>query len=259
MSPLCTQKPLVRTYAEIPPLRPENEPQSCLVLRPQHLQEIDEGDSQIIHHHFIKSALQPLVTMLLEQLLKQEEDQEKEDTAWNLSMAAGTCLDLIATVVEDDIIPLVMPFVQVLLPDLSGGLCTLAALLSRPTCNCIVVKVVSVSTALVKNRPPSSFSFCTACPAQANIERKAAPEDWRYREAATFAFGSILEGPSPAQLVQLVNMGLTFFLSALKDPNSQVRHTTAWTVGALPGRLLFAAGRLPRNGGESWLCCRPGV
>lgn len=51
--------------------------------------------------------------MLLEQLLKQEDDQDKEDTVWNLSMAAGTCLDLIATVVEDAIIPLVMPFVQV--------------------------------------------------------------------------------------------------------------------------------------------------
>lgn len=66
---------------------------------------------------------------------------------------------------------------------------------------------------------------------QANIDRKATPEDWRYREAATFAFGSILEGPSSDKLVQLVNMGLPFFLNALKDPNSQVRHTTAWTIG----------------------------
>lgn len=67
---------------------------------------------------------------------------------------------------------------------------------------------------------------------QSNIDRKTAPEDWRLREAATFAFGSILEGPSPQQLVQLVAMGLNFFLAALKDPNSQVRHTTAWTIGA---------------------------
>ena len=83
------------------------------------VQEIDEGDSSLVHHHFIKAALQPLVTMLLEQLLKQEEDQDKEDTAWNLSMAAGTCLDLIATVVEDDVVPLVMPFVQVCRTSLS--------------------------------------------------------------------------------------------------------------------------------------------
>lgn len=74
---------------------------------------MDEGDSTVIHHNFIQSALSVLVPTLLEQLLKQEDDQDREDTAWNLSMAAGTCLDLIATVVEDNIIPLVMPFVQV--------------------------------------------------------------------------------------------------------------------------------------------------
>ena len=66
---------------------------------------------------------------------------------------------------------------------------------------------------------------------QSNIERKTTPEDWRYREAATFAFGSILEGPSSEKLVPIVNQGLPFFLNALKDPNSQVRHTTAWTIG----------------------------
>ena len=47
---------------------------------------------------------------------------------------------------------------------------------------------------------------------QPNIDRKAAPEDWRYREAATFVFGCILEGPSPDQLAQLVLPGLTFLL-----------------------------------------------
>ena len=77
------------------------------------LQDLDEGDSSVIHHNFIQSALNVLVPTLLEQLLKQEDDQDREDTAWNLSMAAGTCLDLIATVVEDNIVPLVMPFVQV--------------------------------------------------------------------------------------------------------------------------------------------------
>lgn len=66
---------------------------------------------------------------------------------------------------------------------------------------------------------------------QTNIDRKASPDDWRFREAATFAFGSILEGPSSEKLVPIVNMGLPFFLNALKDPNSQVRHTTAWTIG----------------------------
>lgn len=68
--------------------------------------------------------------------------------------------------------------------------------------------------------------------AQANIDKKTTEEDWRCREAATFAFGSILEGPSVDQLASVVNSGLGFLLTAMKDPTSQVRHTTAWTIGA---------------------------
>ena len=77
--------------------------------------------------------------------------------------------------------------------------------------------------------------------AQENIDKKAAPEDWRYREAATSAFGAILEGPSTEKLAQYVAAGLGFLLNAMKDPNQQVRHTTAWTIGApdlAPCRML---------------------
>lgn len=70
------------------------------------------------------------------------------------------------------------------------------------------------------------------CASQENIDKKAAPEDWRYREAATSAFGAILEGPSTEKLAQYVAAGLGFLLNAMKDPNQQVRHTTAWTIGA---------------------------
>ncbi len=39
-------------------------------------QESEEGDSAgAANHHFVKQALQPLVAMLLEQLVKQEEGQ----------------------------------------------------------------------------------------------------------------------------------------------------------------------------------------
>ncbi len=39
-------------------------------------QESEEGDSAgAASHHFVKQALQPLVAMLLEQLVKQEEGQ----------------------------------------------------------------------------------------------------------------------------------------------------------------------------------------
>ena len=68
---------------------------------------------------------------------------------------------------------------------------------------------------------------------QTNIDKKASPEDWRYREAATSAFGAILEGPSTERLSTYVAAGLGFLLNAMKDPNQQVRHTTAWAIGEL--------------------------
>ncbi len=39
--------------------------------------------------------------------------QDRDDGAWNLAMAGGTCLTLVAAVVGQDVIALVMPFVQV--------------------------------------------------------------------------------------------------------------------------------------------------
>ncbi|XVF51030.1 hypothetical protein PTKIN_Ptkin04bG0150700 [Pterospermum kingtungense] len=133
------------------------------------------GDSDIPCFYFIKQALPALVPMLLETLLKQEEDQD-QDGAWNIAMASGTCLGLVARTVGDDIVPPVVPF----------------------------------------------------------IEENITKPDWRQREAATYAFGSILEGPSPEKLMLLVNVALTFMLSALtKDPNSHVKDTTAWTLGRI--------------------------
>ncbi|GFS32236.1 ARM repeat superfamily protein [Actinidia rufa] len=134
------------------------------------------GDSDIPCFYFIKQALPALVPMLLETLLKQEEDQDQDDGAWNLAMAGGTCLGLVARTVGDDIVPLVMPF----------------------------------------------------------IEENITKPDWRQREAATYAFGSILEGPSPDKLASIVNMALNFMLTALtNDPNSHVKDTTAWTLGRI--------------------------
>ncbi|KAA6429581.1 MAG: Importin subunit beta-1 [Trebouxia sp. A1-2] len=66
-----------------------------------------------------------------------------------------------------------------------------------------------------------------------NIEKKDNPENWRNREAATFAFSSILEGPSYASLAGVVNAGLGFLLNATKDPDPMVRQTTAWTIGRI--------------------------
>ncbi|XP_074291729.1 importin subunit beta-1-like [Silene latifolia] len=134
------------------------------------------GDSDIPCFNFIKQALPALVPMLLETLLKQEEDQDQDEGAWNIAMAGGTCLGLVARTVADDIVPLVMPF----------------------------------------------------------IEENITKPDWRQREAATYAFGSILEGPAPDKLTPIVNVALNFMLTALtKDPNSHVKDTTAWTLGRI--------------------------
>ncbi|PKA67275.1 Transportin-1 [Apostasia shenzhenica] len=142
------------------------------------IQDEYEGEnvgSSVAFHHFIQRALPVLVPMLLETLLKQEEDQEQDDSVWNLSMAGGTCLGLIARTVGDEIVPLVMPFVE------------------------------------------------------GNITK----HDWRSREAATYAFGSILEGPSIEKLSPMVSAGLEFLLNAMKDQNSHVKDTTAWTLGRI--------------------------
>eukprot|EP00562_Extubocellulus_spinifer_P003635 CAMPEP_0178537046 /NCGR_PEP_ID=MMETSP0696-20121128/36395_1 /TAXON_ID=265572 /ORGANISM="Extubocellulus spinifer, Strain CCMP396" /LENGTH=871 /DNA_ID=CAMNT_0020169277 /DNA_START=56 /DNA_END=2671 /DNA_ORIENTATION=+ len=64
---------------------------------------------------------------------------------------------------------------------------------------------------------------------QANIKN----ENWRYREAATMAFGSILTGPSPDAIGQFVNQSIPVLLEALSDPHILVRDTTAWVIGKI--------------------------
>eukprot|EP00951_Prasinocladus_malaysianus_P005391 scaffold38263_cov43-Prasinocladus_malaysianus.AAC.2 len=68
---------------------------------------------------------------------------------------------------------------------------------------------------------------------QANISKNTGEEDWRFREAATTAFGAILDGPSHQALQPLVSEGLSFLMAATKDTNSYVRHTTLWCIGQI--------------------------
>ena len=82
------------------------------------MQEQDEGDSSTVHYHFVQQALQPLVEMLLKLLSKQEEGQDEDDGIWNLSLAGGNCLSLVAAVVGDEVLALVMPYIQVCPPHL---------------------------------------------------------------------------------------------------------------------------------------------
>ena len=115
-----------------------------------------------VNHKFIIAAVPHLTPILLQQLTKQEEGQDQDDTAWNVSMAAGTCLGLMARTAKDNIVQHVMPFVT---ENISKG-----------------------------------------------MDGGGSPEDWHYREAATFAFGSILEGPSPQALIDIVRSAMDFLL-----------------------------------------------
>lgn len=60
--------------------------------------------------YYARGALQYLVPILTETLTKQGEGDDEDD--WNPPKAAGVCLMLLATCVEDAIIPHIMPFVS---------------------------------------------------------------------------------------------------------------------------------------------------
>lgn len=65
------------------------------------------------------------------------------------------------------------------------------------------------------------------------VQENISKPDWRAKEAATFAFGSILEGPQTLTLAQLARNGLDFLLASLRDPHPMVRNTTTWTIGRI--------------------------
>ncbi|THU97897.1 ARM repeat-containing protein [Dendrothele bispora CBS 962.96] len=68
--------------------------------------EMPERESK----YFAKIALPEIVPVLLMLLTKQEEDADEDE--WNVSMAAGTCLNLLAGAVADAIVPAVIPFIE---------------------------------------------------------------------------------------------------------------------------------------------------
>ncbi|OZJ04304.1 hypothetical protein BZG36_03160 [Bifiguratus adelaidae] len=120
---------------------------------------------------FATAALSEILPVLLWLLTRQEEDQDEDE--WNVSMAAATCIALLAQCVENHIVQPVIPFVE----------------------------------QHIKN------------------------EDWRYREAAVMAFGSILEGPDEIVLAPLVEQALPVLIEMMRDPVVNVKDTVAWTLG----------------------------
>lgn len=55
--------------------------------------------------------------------------------------------------------------------------------------------------------------------------------EWKFREAAVMAFGSILEGPK--NLTELITSAMQTLLERMKDSNTYVKDTTSWTLGKI--------------------------
>lgn len=123
--------------------------------------------------NYVAKTLTTLIPILTETLKQQEEDQDED--SWNMSMAAATCLALVAQTVGDDCVDLTMQFIT------------------------------------------------------QNIQS----EEWRSKEAAIMAFGSILDGPSSEKISPLVREALALLMGCMNDQNILVRDTTAWTLGRI--------------------------
>jgi importin subunit beta-1 len=72
---------------------------------------VEEGRSPAnTSRYYARGALQYLIPILLQRLCEQKDTEDDDD--WNPSKAAGVCLMLISSCVEDDIIQHVMPFIN---------------------------------------------------------------------------------------------------------------------------------------------------
>ncbi|KAG0793841.1 hypothetical protein G6F62_008345 [Rhizopus arrhizus] len=129
-------------------------------------------------HHFAELALPEILPNLLWLLTKQEDDYDEDE--WTVSMAAATCLSLLAQCVGNLVLANVVPFIE------------------------------------------------------SNIQ----DENWRKREAAVMAFGSILDGPEGNVLTPLVDQALPTLIQMMKDNVVHVKDTVAWTLGRICELLI---------------------
>ena len=63
----------------------------------------------MVFHYIIKTVIPHLFPALTVALSKQSEDAE---VTWNVSTCAVACITLISQTIEDDFIPILLPFVQ---------------------------------------------------------------------------------------------------------------------------------------------------
>mmetsp|Transcript_64086 Transcript_64086/g.167769 ORF Transcript_64086/g.167769 Transcript_64086/m.167769 type:complete len:858 (+) Transcript_64086:209-2782(+) len=133
----------------------------------------DSGQQGRVSLNLIAQALVHLVPLLTETLTRRGD--EDDDDTWNLAMAAGTCLGLVAQVVGDSCVDPVLAFVQ----------------------------------------------------------QNFGNPDWKFREAAVLAYGSIMEGPTSEKMMPLVTASYGAMVNFLRDQSVAVRDTIAWTLGRI--------------------------
>lgn len=65
------------------------------------------------------------------------------------------------------------------------------------------------------------------------IQQHITNSNWRFKEAATLAFGCIIEGPSGKVLRPLVQRAFAVLLTHMTDQSPMVKDTAAWTIGRI--------------------------
>lgn len=80
-----------------------------LSLLAEEAEEYNE-EPERVSKHFAPIALPEILPVLLQLLMQQDEDQS--DDEWNISMAAGTCLSLLAQNVRNGLVTPIIPFVE---------------------------------------------------------------------------------------------------------------------------------------------------
>lgn len=73
------------------------------------------------------------------------------------------------------------------------------------------------------------------------VEENIKSPDWKLRDAAVMAFGSILEGPDPGNLKPLVEQSMPMLIVLMRDPSVFVKDTAAWTIGRVAELISEAA------------------
>ena len=65
------------------------------------------------------------------------------------------------------------------------------------------------------------------------VQEKINSPDWKYRDAAVVALGSILDGPTPSKLESLLQPAIATIVNLFNDSSVAVRDSTAWCIGKI--------------------------